>query len=112
MRRAVSFPAGIQVGLGAPCPWRDVRTLRPRNPCRSEVVSELSWLCMTSAMIVRDDQPRRSAIAGRSRRRRHSSRSQVRHRLGPPSVRTVWRSPMAPDPFPYRTGSTWVRASG
>ncbi|MNW56978.1 hypothetical protein D3C74_347410 [compost metagenome] len=74
-RLAASCAAGIHPGFGAPCPWREVIRRRPVHVRRVYVVSELSWLCMTRAITVRSDQPRRSSMAGSRRRWAHSSRT-------------------------------------
>ena len=67
---------------------------------------------MTRAMTVRSDHRRtdisRRFVAGRRRNSGH-------HRSGrhvSPSTSTVCSRPIAPDPGPYRTGSTCVSASG
>ena len=49
IRRTASCPCGIQVGFGSPCPGPVVS--RPRFVRRT--VSELSTVCITSAMMVR-----------------------------------------------------------
>src|SRR5690349_16877716 len=101
-------------GFGAPWPWRDVSLRRPVIVRLVYVVIELSCVCITSAMIVRSDQCRRSYSLAMLPFCRHSSFSQVRQRgVGRlPSVSTVCSSDIAFEPLPYRTGSTCVCSSG
>ena len=59
-RRTTSWPTGSHVGLGWPWPWRLTSLVRPKRSRFPDIVSELSWACMTRAMTVRSDQARRS----------------------------------------------------
>jgi hypothetical protein len=115
IRRTASFPTGIQVGLGAPWPCREVSRRRPVSRLALvNVVIELSRVCITRATTVRSDQCLTSYSARTLPRCLTISRSQVRHRGALPSssVSTVCRNDIALLPLPYRTGSMCVWSSG
>ena len=99
--RAASLPAGIQVGFGSPSPCLEVNR-KPNRLRLPDTVSELSTLCITSRMMLRSLQPRRSIICKALDRCRTSSRIHVFHRGSPSisSVMTVCRKPIMLEPLP------------
>jgi len=56
IRRIASLAAGIQVGLGTPCPCREVSLTRPSQVRLVWTVIELSSVCMVSPITARSGQ--------------------------------------------------------
>ncbi len=120
---AARWPDGIHVGFGSPWPcllvsrrWR-AGTGTPSRRGASEVVSELSAACITSAMTVRSlhryGAKARSVASGDRRASRAKAPSTDAHRrqVGAPGASAVCSSAIALEPLPYRTGSTCVVSS-
>ena len=77
-RRAASF------GFGCPCPWRlDELGAAEAEPRFADIVSELSWACITSAITVRSDHARRSSARRKAPRLPGHGRNEPPARLGP-----------------------------
>src|ERR1700722_11846835 len=55
-RRTAWLAAGIQGGFGTPWPCREDNLMRPERLRLGKTVSEMSSVCITSAMMVRCDQ--------------------------------------------------------
>src|SRR5690606_35641522 len=102
-RRAASWPTGIQVGLGAPCPGTAYSRRRPYQARRHRSVIELSRDCMTRAMMVRCDHRRTQIIRAATCGAFATSASSRRGRARPPGTSSDCSRPMALEPGPYRT---------